>query len=421
MPTENTYDRILAYLKGVLSHKQRHNLERDIMQDVFEEEAFEGLSQLSGSDLENDMELLQKRLNAHILSAKKNHSTLFFRLAAAVVLLIGTGTIIYFIFRTPDTDLLTEEHKTEKPAVHSVPPPNLVQTVSDNEKSKKPLQEKKIDIKRQVVQEPTENLSESKQEFMTQVAAAPEKKSVKELDVSAAAESASPGARMKIAVISQQPRKIYSGTVVDNTGEILPGVIVTEMGTNNATVTDGNGQFNLPLQDTNSRLVLNFIGYKPVELEAAERPRDEIVMDEDMVALNEVVVVGYGTQKSSSITGSVATVKVDEEAGQSQTDQTVLTKPIPPGGSLKAYKKWVTDRLDYTAYKDYPGKHKITVEMTVHANGTISNIRVNQSAPDVIASDLKKNISQSSLWTAALKDDNPVDADVVIRFVVTVE
>ena len=98
-----------------------------------------------------------------------------------------------------------------------------------------------------------------------------------------------------------------------------------------------------------------------------------------------------------------------------------LSKPIPPGGSLKAFKKWVNDRLDYTAYKDYPGKHKITVEITVHANGTISNIRINQSIPEVIADDLKKVISQSSLWTAALKEDNPVDADVEIHFVITVE
>ena len=46
MPTENKYDRILAYLKGLLSHRQRHDLEKEMMQDVFEEEAFEGLMEL---------------------------------------------------------------------------------------------------------------------------------------------------------------------------------------------------------------------------------------------------------------------------------------------------------------------------------------------------------------------------------------
>ena len=51
MPTEKTYDRILAYLKGLLSDRQRHDLEKDMMHDVFEEEAFEGLSQLSAAEL----------------------------------------------------------------------------------------------------------------------------------------------------------------------------------------------------------------------------------------------------------------------------------------------------------------------------------------------------------------------------------
>jgi hypothetical protein len=214
---------------------------------------------------------------------------------------------------------------------------------------------------------------------------------------------------------------VYSGTVVDNSGEGLPGVTVMETGTSNGTFSDVNGNFSLPLHDTNSHLTLSFIGFRPVELEATGKPRDKIVMQEDMVALNEVVVVGYGTQKRNNITGSVSTVRVDDESMPRQSDQPVITKPVPPGGSLKAFKKWVNDRLNYPAFKEFPGKHKINVEITVHANGTISNIRVNQNAPEVIAADLKRIISQSSRWTAGLKDNNPVDTDIVIRFVVTVE
>jgi hypothetical protein len=421
MPTDNTYDRILAYLKGLLSPRQRHNLEKDMMQDVFEEEAFEGLSGLSGSELESDMELLQKRLDARIKPVSKRNLIPYFRLAAAVALLIGAGSIIYFIFRTPGADLLTEEHKIEQPALHSVPPPNSVQIESDNEKPEKSGPEKKPDSKMQIVQEPPENLSESNEEITYQKAAASaEKKEFKEPEIPEPAKLEKSMVRMKSADNSLKPRKIYSGTVVDNSGEILPGVIVNEKGTSNTTVTDKNGNFNLPLQDTNSLLALNYIGYETVELEASEKPKDKIVMEEDVTALNEVVVVGYATKTRSSVTGSVATVRVDEES-PSQTNQPVITKPIPPGGSLKAFKRWVNDRLDYTAYKDFPGKHKITVEITVHTDGTISNIRVNKNTPGVIAADLKKVISQSSLWNAGLKDDRPVETDVVIRFIITVE
>jgi hypothetical protein len=208
---------------------------------------------------------------------------------------------------------------------------------------------------------------------------------------------------------------------VDNNGEALPGVTVIEKGTSNGTVSDVNGNFSLPLQDTNSLITLNFIGFKPVEVEAAEKPKDKIVMAEDMMALNEVVVVGYGTQAKRSATGSVSTVRVDDESGRRLADQPVLVKPIPPGGSLKAFKKWVNDRLDYKAYKEYPGKHKIAVEITVHANGSVSNIRINPGAPAVMTADLTRIISQSPAWTAALRDDIPVETEVVIRFNLSVE
>jgi len=430
MPTDKTYNRILAYLKGLLSDRQRHDLEKDMMRDVFEEEAFEGLGQLSGRDLEEDMELLQNRLDSRILPARKDRKILYFRLAAGIALLAGIGGILYFITRTPGIDLITEKQKIEKTEVHPAPPSTSVQSESENERKDKPLLEKKAASKRQIEPVQTEILTDSREEVMPEEvnmseqaskserkAAAPQRNEVQEPVVSAATERATSPRLMKSATAAATSRNVYSGTVVDNSGETIPGVVVTEIGTNNGTVTDENGYFNLSLRDTNSRLTLNFIGYKPVELEASGRTMDKIVMEENLVALDEVVVVGYGTQKKNHITGAVSTIQMNEETSQ----YPVFTRPVPPGGSLRAFKKWVNDRLNYTKYTGYPGKHKIAVELTVYANGTISDIRVEQNAPEVIAEDLKNIISQSSLWTAGLKDDKPVETEVEIHFVITVE
>ena len=351
MPTESKYDRIIAYLKGLLSNRQRHNLEKDVMQDVFEEEAFEGLSLLTGSELEADMERLQKKLEARIMPAKRNPFAAYLRIAAAIALLIGAGSILYFIVRTPKADLLTQEQKTGQPSVHSVPPPVSVQPESGIEKMEESLPEQKTSTKKQEVQEPVEILPESDNVYLSEEAAAPGKMAAAEQDITRAPES--PNRIMKTMVGSPVPQKVYSGTVVDNSGEILPGVVVSEKGTANTTVTDREGNFRLPLQDTNSLLALSYIGYKTLELESSGKPKDKIVMEEDAMALNEVVVVGYGTRAKRSVTGSVSSEKTEDESYQ---DQPVLTKPVPPGGSLKAFKKWVNERLDYPAYREYPGK-----------------------------------------------------------------
>jgi len=179
----------------------------------------------------------------------------------------------------------------------------------------------------------------------------------------------------------------------------------------------------------------------------AEFSTDTIIVQDNMLAQEEVVVVGYEAKKAKSIErpltnepvpetsvsaeqtlqGRAAGVQVTSGSDYESADVNKqsafpeLSKPVPPGGSLKIFKKWVYDRLDYPAYKDYPGKHRITVVLTVRANGTISDIRIKEDPPEIMAADLKKIISQSSLWTAALKEDNPVDADIEIHFVITVE
>ncbi len=109
MPTEKTYNRILAYLKGKLSGRQRHDLEKEMMRDVFDEEAFEGLSQLSDRELQADMEKLENSLQNRISQHKKRNLTIYFRLAAGILLLAGLTGIFYVIFRTPSTNLISNE------------------------------------------------------------------------------------------------------------------------------------------------------------------------------------------------------------------------------------------------------------------------------------------------------------------------
>lgn len=85
-----------------------------------------------------------------------------------------------------------------------------------------------------------------------------------------------------------------SGTVKDANGEPLIGVSVMEVGTNNGAVTDMNGNYTLNVKP-GAKLKLSYIGFASKPIKASGNSR--IVLDEDNTALNEVVVVGYGTMR----------------------------------------------------------------------------------------------------------------------------
>src|SRR5512145_3254038 len=102
-----TYDRIYRYLKGLLSNRERHELEKDMMQDSFNEEAFEGISHLTHEELEADVQLMMNRLDERIQHRQKRNISLFYRIAAGITLMIGLATALYFLFpRNNQTQLL---------------------------------------------------------------------------------------------------------------------------------------------------------------------------------------------------------------------------------------------------------------------------------------------------------------------------
>src|SRR5882762_692593 len=103
-----------------------------------------------------------------------------------------------------------------------------------------------------------------------------------------------------------------SGTVTSETGEVMPGVNVLEKGTNNGAVTDANGKYAITTSSGDAILVFSFIGYTTQEVSIANRTTIDMSMKLDLTTLEEVVVVGYGTQEKRDVTGATATVKADE-------------------------------------------------------------------------------------------------------------
>ncbi|MDR0982323.1 MAG: TonB-dependent receptor [Culturomica sp.] len=102
-----------------------------------------------------------------------------------------------------------------------------------------------------------------------------------------------------------------TGNVKDVTGEVLIGATVLEEGTQNGTITDANGDFSLNVS-SKGKLVISFIGYESQTVTLNGNTNFNIVLQDDAKSLDEVVVIGYGVQRKSDLTGAVASVDADE-------------------------------------------------------------------------------------------------------------
>ena len=106
--------------------------------------------------------------------------------------------------------------------------------------------------------------------------------------------------------------KQVTGRVTTEDGEALPGVNVTLKGTSVGTSTDTKGDFSLNVPSESSVLVFSFIGYGKQEVTVGSQTRIEVKMAAENQALEEMVVIGYGSQKKSSLTGAVSSVSPKE-------------------------------------------------------------------------------------------------------------
>jgi len=102
-----------------------------------------------------------------------------------------------------------------------------------------------------------------------------------------------------------------NGTVTDNAGIPLPGATILEKGTTNGVISDFDGNYSIQVSE-DAILEVSFIGYSTKEVAVNGRSEIDIVMESELGALDEVLVVGYGSQKKTDVTGSVASVSSDK-------------------------------------------------------------------------------------------------------------
>lgn len=156
---------------------------------------------------------------------------------------------------------------------------------------------------------------------------------------------------------AQQQTKKISGKVTDPNGETIPGANVVVKGTTNGTITDGDGQFTLDVP-ANATLKISYIGYMEQEVSVGSKSVLSIILKEDSQALDEVVVVGFGTQKKLNLTGAVSAVSGEDMAKRPVVNPTTMLQGQVPG-------------LRVTQGLGQPGSENVSIR--VRGQGTFSN------------------------------------------------
>jgi hypothetical protein len=419
--TTLTVRQILDYLKGKLSNRERHVVEKKLMNDVFEEEAFEGLSSIPPEEFQKDINLLQQKIRER--TNNKNRKIIFtvFKVAASIIVLIGLVITVRISFKNkveiPASNQIAEKKEMQVTDKQEMAAPEAI--ISQKEVTK-PLNqggqlayedlktERKVEVRSETIIQNEEVLSEPAAEYTE---SAEMNAKAKEIPAVSSDEK-----RMTVDKKAKAASgKLIKGKVTDQQGQPLIGATVMEKGTTNAVVTNINGEFELILPDTGNMLAFNNLGYISEELPADEIKNGKVEMAEDVVALDEVVVVGYGVQKKSDLTGAVASVKA-EEIEKSTENETIQAKP--PTGNFISFKKYIYKKLDYSKFNDLLEKQKIVVEFMVYRNGAVGDFQFKQPADERICIEIERVIKESGKWQTSTQNDQPVDSKVKIRLLV---
>lgn len=179
-----------------------------------------------------------------------------------------------------------------------------------------------------------------------------------------------------------------SGTVTDPKGLGLPGVSVKLKGTTVAASTDGNGRYAISLPDRKGTLVFTMVGYQPTELQVGASATLNATLEEDHKNLEEVLVVGYGTQKKSQVSGSISTVSKEALVDRPVTNALSALQGTAPG-------------LIITRSNGQPGKEGFAAQI----RGAIS---VNGSSPLILVD----GVEQASIGSL---DQNDIESVSILK------
>lgn len=156
-------------------------------------------------------------------------------------------------------------------------------------------------------------------------------------------------------------QKQIQGKVVDANNMGMPGVTVHVKGTKTSTITNFDGNYEIIVSDANAVLVFSYMGFENSEVAVGSKNQINVTLKESTSKLNEVIIVGYGTQKKESLTGAVSTV----------SSKTIANRPVT---SLATALQGTVPGMNVTRTSGQPGSENLNIQIrgATSANGSVN-------------------------------------------------
>ncbi|WP_215225012.1 SusC/RagA family TonB-linked outer membrane protein [Echinicola shivajiensis] len=214
----------------------------------------------------------------------------------------------------------------------------------------------------------------------------------------------------KINYYEDQEAHRIEGVVFDSKGEPLFGANIIEKGTSNGTLTDFDGKFSIEVADEKAVLVISYIGFKPQEIVVGKKTSFNVTLEEEMSALGEVVVMGYGTQDRRSVTSSVSSIDVGEavkgpvsSVAQSLSGRaaglTVNLNSAQPGGAVNfQIRGSATGRAPLIVIDGMPTTGFSPASVGQFGTGSLDGVLSSLNPNDIERIDVLKDASATSIY-----------------------
>lgn len=410
-------DEIARYRSGLINEAERHALEKKALSDPFLADALEGAEQISAEAFSKDVH----ELSGKLVGAQPGNWFTPLRIAAGVIILLASGSLLYYFnmaepaqlaMKDPtaaDSSAATQKDsssallslaKPEEPAANASASvqeprqsvkagPTIAGTsaqpaagAGELQKHGEPV-DTKADVALNKIEITIPEVEGAKEEARKEAIA----ESEKDLAAAQKASRAIPSSRRIAGQISSS-----------DDGTPLPGVNVIVKGTNQGTITDSEGKFQISTQAKSPQLVMSFIGMETKEVSADQVPI-EVKMNPDTRQLSEVVVSGYS--------GGVR----DDAAEDGNTFEFAT-----PAGGRSAFQKYLESSIRYPAQAiAAKTEGRVTVQFTVTASGTLTNFTVIKSIGNGCDEELIRLIQNGPAWTPSRRNQVPTEDNVRVR------
>ena len=441
------------YLSGKMTPAEMNALEKKALQDPFLADALEGAQQLSSGDFARDLDHLEHALNTRI--QKRSIGWIWFGRIAAGLLLLAVSTYIIVLISNRSGEKAAENlalnKQKEPPSVtpaEDAPLPSTDSTtmlkdanrsasrqpetraekssetrrLADQSKDSATEEKPKVNTEDDLVAEKkeahrafeAETLTETVQPEKEIAQGGPEDSPVLSSRVEAdkvkedavvddeskreASKSIS-GARAKAPSASYTVnRKIIRGKVTfSEDGMGLPGVNVLVKGSNEGTVTDSQGNYEISVEGTQPTLLFSFIGFANKEL-IVKSDQLDVQLDADVSELSEVVVVGYGAD------------------GAASSPTPAVMELATPEGGRKAFKQYLESNLQYPEQaltNEVEGK--VTIQFSIGMTGQLTDFSVIRGIGYGCDDEVIRLIKAGPKWHPTKKNEEPIKDRVRVR------